>query len=351
MAKALRQRRDISNLPSEESDISSNEDFSSSNFNAPSNDVELYAKEVLNALLKDNLPPTPNNFSLYFDRILEDKNITLKKHIKSILELEENGNDETTLELESTLKQGFVSVKNILTVSAGLYKNMSLMSKILVKKKDELNNQDTFGVLNVINSLETDLTKLDDIFSKQLENLKTLYEQTATIVKNVENETIFDNKYGVYNRRYLLGKITQEIHLIKEFKHSSSLIMIELSKELLHDKKNENALSLMTRTIARLLLKTSRRSDTIAHYGNGIFCMLLKHTDINSSIKAAERLDELVHNSNFFMADREIELSVSIGITPITTTLTTEEIIVNALKAMEQAYREPSINYALISNE
>ena len=351
MAKALRQRRDISNLPSEESDISSNEDFSSSNFNAPSNDVELYAKEVLNALLKDNLPPTPNNFSLYFDRILEDKNITLKKHIKSILELEENGNDETTLELESTLKQGFVSVKNILTVSAGLYKNMYLMSKILVKKKDELNNQDTFGVLNVINSLETDLTKLDDIFSKQLENLKTLYEQTATIVKNVENETIFDNKYGVYNRRYLLGKITQEIHLIKEFKHSSSLIMIELSKELLHDKKNENALSLMTRTIARLLLKTSRRSDTIAHYGNGIFCMLLKHTDINSSIKAAERLDELVHNSNFFMADREIELSVSIGITPITTTLTTEEIIVNALKAMEQAYREPSINYALISNE
>jgi diguanylate cyclase (GGDEF)-like protein len=351
MAKALGKRRDITRIPTESLNTSSVEGTNSSNFNGPSNDVELYAKEVLNALLKDNLPPTPNNFSLYFDRILEEKSEPLKKQIKLILELEENNTDETTIELESSLKQGFVSIKNILTISAGLYKNISLMSKILVKRKEELQNNDTSNVQSIVNLLETDLIKLDDILKKQIDNLKTLYDQTATIVKNVENETIFDNKYGIYNKRYLLGKITQEIHLIKEFKHHSSLIMIELSKELMQDTSNERAFSLMTRTIARLLLKTSRRSDIVAHYGNGVFCMLLKHTDTNSSIKAAVRLDELVHNSNFFMADREIELSVSIGITPITTTLTTEEIVVNALKAMEKAYRDPNINYALISNE
>lgn len=351
MSKPLRKRRDITNIPSESPSTSSVGNVSSSNFNDPSSDVELYAKEVLNALLKDSLPPTPNNFSLYFDRILEDKSETLRKQIKSILQLEENSNDETTIELENTLKQGFVSVKNILTVSAGLYKNMALMSKILVKRKDELQNKETSNVLSVVNALETDLTKLDDILKKQIDNLKTLYEQTATIVKNVENETIFDNKYGIYNKRYLLSKITQEIQLIKEFKHHSSLIMIELSRELIQDKNNERALSLMTRTIARLLLKTSRRSDIVAHYGNGVFCMLLKHTDTESSIKAAQRLVELVHNSNFFIADKEIELSVSIGVTPVSITLTTEEIVVNALKAMEKAYKNPDISYALISNE
>lgn len=351
MAKALRKRRDITNIPSEGPSVSSGESINSSNLNGQSNDVELYAKEVLNALLKDNIPPTPNNFSLYFDRILEEKSETLKKQIKSILELEENSSDESTLEVENTLKRGFVSVKNILIVSAGLYKNISLMSKILVKRKNELQNKDASSVQTVVNSLETDLIKLNDILKKQTDDLKTLYDQTATIVKNVENETIFDNKYGIYNKRYLLSKITQEIHLIKEFKHHSSLIMIELSKELMQDKDKDRAFSLMTRTIARLLLKTSRRSDIVAHYGNGIFCMLLKHTDTNSSLKAAERLDDLVHNSNFFMADREIELSVSIGITPITTALTTEEIVVNALKAMEIAYKDPNKNYALISNE
>ena len=127
--------------------------------------------------------------------------------------------------------------------------------------------------------------------------------------------------------------------------------MIELSKDLTQNKNNEKALSLMTRTIARLLLKTSRRSDIVAHYGNGIFCMLLKHTDIDSSIKAAQRLVELVHNSSFFMADQEIELRVSIGITPITIAATTDEIVVKALKAMDKAYKDPNNSYASTLNE
>lgn len=352
MPKPLRKRRDITNVPAETIGMSLNTTSSSSSFNDPSNDVELYAKEVLGALLKDALPPTPNNFALYFDRLLENKSEHLRKQIKSILQLEENSNDETTIELENTLKQGFVSVKNILTVSAGLYKNMTLMSKILLKRKDELTeNQETSNVLSVVSSLEADLTKLDDILKKQIENLKTLYEQTATIVKSVENETIFDNHYGIYNKRYLLNKVTQEIQLIKEFKHTSSLIMIELSQELVQDKRYEKALGLMRRTIARLLLKTSRRSDIVAHYGNGVFCMLLKHTDLDSSIKAAQRLVELVHNSNFFMADQQIELNIAMGITPINIIHTTEQTVVNALKAMEKAYRDPNNSYAIYLDE
>ena len=51
------------------------------NMSEPTSDIEIYAKEVLSALIKDNLPPTPNNFSLYFDRLLEDKSEHLRKQI------------------------------------------------------------------------------------------------------------------------------------------------------------------------------------------------------------------------------------------------------------------------------
>ena len=351
MAKALRKRRDITSIPSGSVNATAQE-VSTPSFNDPASDVEIYAKEVLNSLLKDNLPPTPNNFALYFDRLLENKTESLKKQVKSIMQLEENSSEETTIELENTLKQGFVSVKNILTVSAGLYKNMTLMSKILEKRKDELNqDKDATNVLHIVDSLGMDLSKLDDILKKQIDSLKVLYEQTATIVKNVENETIFDNRYGIYNRRYLLNKITQEIQLIKEFKHKSTLITIELAKDIIQGKEGEKAVVLMTRTIARLLLKTSRRSDIVAHFGSGIFAMLLKHTDVESSIKAAQRLVELVRNSNFFLADKEIELNVSIGITPVNTESTTDEIVGRALKAMEKAYNTPNASYFLITSE
>ena len=314
----------------------------------PSSDIEIYAKEVLNTLIADNLPPTPNNFSLYFDRLLEDKSENLRKQIHSILELEENNDDENTIALEQSLKQGFSSIKGILGVTANLYKNMSLMTKILEKRKKELEDKpEAEEALAIISTLENDVTKLNSILKTQSTQMRSIYDDTAKIVKNVENETIFDNQFGVYNKRYLLTKIEQEMGLIKEFHHKSSLIMIELSRELKKSIKNEKAVLLMVRTIARLLLKTSRRSDIVAHYGNGVFSMLLKHTDIESAKKASERLCELVSNSNFFLADREIQLKISIGVTDIDPEFSVEEIVVSALDGIEKAYELKNSDYAV----
>ena len=312
-------------------------------------DLEVYAKEVLDALIRDSLPPTPNNFSLYFDRLLEDKSENLRMQVHSMLELEESNDDENTIILEQSLKQGFSSVKNILGVTASLYKNMTLMTKILEKRKNDLiANKDALPAASVANLLENDITKLNAIVKKQSVQMKTIYEDTAKIVKSVDSETIFDNKYGVYNKRYLLTKIDQEQELIKEFKHNSSLIMIELSKSLSEaDDVNEKAIALMNGAIARLLLKTSRRSDIVAHFGSGTFSMLLKHTDIESAKKASERLCYLVSNSNFFLADREIQLKISIGITDVTFESTDNEIIVSAMDGIQMAEADSDLDYAV----
>ena len=332
-------------------ETSSNVDMpviSALDMDSPSSDIEIYAKEVLNTLVADNLPPTPNNFSLYFDRLLEDKSENLRKQIHAILELEENNDDENTIALEQSLKQGFSSIKGILGVTASLYKNMSLMTKILEKRKQELADKpEAKEAMAIISTLENDVTKLNSILKTQSTQMRTIYDDTAKIVKNVENETIFDNQFGVYNKRYLLTKIEQEMGLIKEFHHKSSLIMIELSRELKKSVKNEKAVLLMVRTIARLLLKTSRRSDIVAHYGNGVFAMLLKHTDIESAKKASERLCELVSNSNFFLADREIQLKISIGVTDIDPDFSVEEIVVSALDGIEKAYELKNSDYAV----
>lgn len=318
------------------------------NMQEPTSDLEIYSKEVLGSLISDNLPPTPNNFSLYFDRLLENKDEKLRKQIISILELEESNDAENTILLEKSLKKGFAEVKNILGVTANLYKNISLMVKILEKRKIELKEKvSAEESADILHSLENDLTKLNSILQKQNTSMKTMYDSTAQIVKDVQNETIFDNQYGVYNKRYLMMKIEQEVELLAEFKHKSSLIMIELSKDLKDTLDNKKIITLMTRTIARLLLKTSRRSDIVAHYGQGVFTMLLKHTDIASAQKASERLCELVSNSNFFLADREIQLKISVGITDITINSSVEEIVVSAMDGMEKADASSDFDFAI----
>ncbi len=342
-----RKRRDINPVSSDMSSSSSSS-LKALDMDEASSDVEIYAKEVLRALLADNLPPTPNNFSAYFDRLLEDKSTNLRKQIVSMLELEESNDDENTILLEQSLKQGFSSVKNILSVTANLYKNMALMTKILDKRKKELvDHPESNQVIGILSSLESDVTKLNGILKKQSVQMKTMYDETASIVKGIENETIFDNQFGVYNKRYMMSKLEVEIDLINKFKHNSSLIFIELASSLKDSVNNEKAITLMTRTVARLLLKTSRRSDVVAHYGNGRFAMILKHTDIENAKRTSERLCDLVSNSNFFLADRELQLKISIGITNIDSVHSVEEIIVSAMDGMDQSDSKKNIDYTV----
>ena len=316
-----------------------------------SSGIDIYSAEVLQKLIDDNLPSTPNNFSLYFDRLLENKSENLRKQITMMLELEENNSndDENIILLEKSLKQGFSSVKNMLSITASLYKNMSLMTKIMSKRKNEFSNcSDLTEKAGVFFLVETDIEKLNTILKKQSSHMKKVYEDTALIVKNVENETIFDNQFGVYNKRYLLNKINKESESIKKLKHQSSLIFIELSKELTSTIKNNKEIIHMTRIIARLLLKTSRRSDIIAYYGDGMFAMLLRHTDLENAKRTSTRLDDLVSNSNIFIEDREVQLKISMGITNINIELDVDEIVVNAMDGIDKAYKDPHLNYAII---
>lgn len=352
MAGNLRKRRNISNVDANSEVPSFDSMDSNPELSEPTTDLEMYSKEVLSQLIHDNLPPTPNNFALYFDRLLEDKSEAMRKQINSVLEFEDNSDDEKTIELEKSLKTGFSSIKSVLQVTSNIYKNMSLMEKILFKRRQELGgNPDAQSVLSTVTSLDQDVGKLNNILKKQVDHMKKLYEDTASIVKNVENETIYDNKFGIYNKRYLINKLEQEKNLIEEFKHTSTLITIELSKIIEESVSSEKALLLMTRTIARLLMKTSRRSDVVAHYGDGVFAMVLKHTDIMNAKRASERLCELVSSSNFFLAEKEIQLKISIGIANISSERAVEETLVCALNAMAHAYENESEDYAVCTKD
>lgn len=314
----------------------------------PTSDLEIFAKEVMSALISNNLPPTPNNFSLYFDRMLEEKSDSLRRQIGAVLELEESNEDEKNVELEKTLKQGFSSIKSVLQLSTTLYKNMTLMEKILDKRREEVKSTPSLAVANdLIASLGNDVSKLSSILKKQVSHMKELYNETASIVKQVENETIFDDQYGVYNKRYLLSKLTQELHLIEEFKHKSSLILVSLSRATIAQINSEKAKGLMVRTVARLLLKTSRRSDTVAHYGEGVFAMLLKHTDTESAKRASERLYELVSSTNFFLGEQEITLRIAIGVAELSSAHSVEQTLAATLDAMEEANNETKARYTI----
>jgi len=90
----------------------------------PTNELETYAKEVLEAMIREGVPPTPSNFDAYFDKLLDDKPAVFRKRILRLLELEDGGEDDHQGVLEQYLKDAFVNVKKFLQHINLLYKNL-----------------------------------------------------------------------------------------------------------------------------------------------------------------------------------------------------------------------------------
>lgn len=302
------------------------------------NTIDAFATEVLDGLLSDGVVPTPSNFSLYFERTLDGKDTDFQKQILQILELEEGNDEERRVNFEKSVKSGFTYTKQILQIVATVYKNLNLMQTITQKRAKELEGVNNPAVaLSVMRSLEKDVKKLNDIMGKQNSSLKEVYKKSAEIISDIENEAIFDPKYGVYNRKYFMVQIEKEQKSVELFSHQSSLIMAKIPTSTSKTIRSEKGINLVTRTISRLLLKTSRRSDIVCHYGEGIFALLLKHSNLKSAKRAAERLYDMVSATNFFYGEKEYQLDIKMGITNIDGMKSPEECIECALEALKVA--------------
>jgi len=297
-----------------------------------------FAKEVLSKMLSDSVAPIPSNFSLYFDRLLDEKPEEFRKSVMQLLELEDASNDERKVNFEKKLKDSFINIKQILQAIALLYKNFSLMSEITKKRSKESKNvANSLAFQNVLSAFENDLARLGLVVEKENGEIKKLYQGTAAIVNEIESQTIYDSKFGVYNKRYLLKELERELKMMQQFGHQSTLVSARISDKLLKKIKSEKAKLLIIRTISRLVSKTSRRSDVVSHYGDGVFIIVLKYSDLFSAKKASERLHDLVTSTNFFFGEKEVNLDINIGIAKIEIGKDRNEIIKNALEALEKS--------------
>ncbi|BBG64795.1 hypothetical protein NNO_0093 [Hydrogenimonas sp.] len=128
-------------------------------------------------------------------------------------------------------------------------------------------------------------------------------------------------------------KLKQEEKLIKEFRHDSTVMMVRASEEVLRQVGSAKVRHLILRTIARLLLKTSRRSDLIAHYDDG-----LCHTHAAYIFRECQDGLRTPQGSGgeykLFVGDQEIMLDVEIGIARVDLDRSTEQTIVCALEGL-----------------
>ncbi|MEO1923373.1 MAG: diguanylate cyclase [Nautiliaceae bacterium] len=313
--------------------------------------LEKFAKKVLDKIIEDGTPPIPYYYKIYFLNMLDEEPLEFRKQVYELMSIEESNELEKDFELEKKLKISFKYSKELLQHTALMYKISASVKDLIKKHLEEISHITSPKAMEkILNQLSM---KIDNIYSKmenELKIVKQLYAKNVEIVKDIESNSMFDQRYGVYNKNYFLKILKKEIALIEKFAHTSSIVTIKLKDEVAEKLSNEKSRILANRSIAKIILKTSRRTDVVAHLGDGIFAMLLRHTDRIGAGKTVERLADMISNSAVFLEGEELELQIVAGVVEMKEKKTPDEYVANALEAMKKA-EEENILYIVYEDE
>lgn len=314
------------------------------------NALNKFSTNVLSHMLSDQVFATPDNFEVYFAKLLEGEDGELKSLIASLGSNDaEKTSAQTRIQMETEIRHGFVQIKNILQVISLVYKNLIVMEGIVKKRLDESKrNSNAFEIQDCIRAFSDDLSKLDTLMSRHINAIKTNYDEVGKVFKNISAQSVYDPQYAVFNKRYFIEVLRSNLAAVKKYGYSETMMFVQVDPKVLAKIDSMNDKRGILRNIAQTLFNISRRSDVVAHYDSGCFGVLMQHTDINGAKLACDRIRKLISQAKFFVSESELKLDLQMVLAPLNAKLSAEEIISNALDGLERANGK---NYEIVESK
>jgi len=130
---------------------------------------------------------------------------------------------------------------------------------------------------------------------------------------NLKMMSITDELTGLYNRRYLNERLTEEIERARRYKYPISCLMLDLDHfKNVNDTYGHQVGDLVLEEFARILKDSTRVVDIIARYGGEEFLIVLPMTNLKGAQTLAERIRRNVELHRF-AKDLALPVTVSVG--------------------------------------
>ncbi len=133
--------------------------------------------------------------------------------------------------------------------------------------------------------------------------------------KAAKEMAVTDSLTGLYNRRYLMDRFTQEISRA-ERKHISlgCLMMdIDLFKNI-NDSHGHDVGDYVIKKVAEVAKGVIREYDTLVRYGGEEFFALLPGESMEGARKVAEKIRTTIEEHNFTMNNHKLHVTLSLGV-------------------------------------
>lgn len=180
--------------------------------------------------------------------------------------------------------------------------------------------------------LQQDLSAAQKEIQRQRDEVESLVAEART-----------DTLTGLPNRRSFDEDLARRFDQWQRHQIPMSLVMVDVdSFKKFNDTHGHQTGDDVLRLVAQVLRRTLRQMDLAARFGGEEFAVLLPGTRLKDATVVAERLRAAVAGENFACGDKQLRLTISLGLASVVSEESAEELIKradNALYAAKNAGR------------
>ena len=159
-----------------------------------------------------------------------------------------------------------------------------------------------------------DLVKVGGSIFKFLDgdNIETQYHETIYTL------TIADGLTGINNKRYFLEYLEREMGRSHRYQRTLSMFMFDIDHfKQINDVHGHLAGDYVLRELAQSIKKLVRREQCFARYGGEEFAVVMPEDGPDKARVFAEKIRKLVEDKRFVFEDKDIPVTISIGVAEV----------------------------------
>ncbi len=197
-----------------------------------------------------------------------------------------------------------------------LHKSWESLRNISAFLRDHLSERQYYQVMHFV---EIKMQHFSNLLSLQsnayVENLQTNFSKIEKLYKKVEELSLTDSLTGLRNRRYLENNLYHMIMLAARQKVPIGFAMIDIDHfKVVNDAYGHLGGDFVLEELAAIIISFFRKSDIIVRYGGEEFFVVLFDSSQSRTMDLMSCLREHVEHHIFEHEDKQIHITISIGI-------------------------------------
>ena len=138
-----------------------------------------------------------------------------------------------------------------------------------------------------------------------------LRDQVSELSELVHTDTLT----GLFNFRYFIGALEQEMERTRRTGQDTGLIMVDLDYfKKVNDQWGHDAGNKALILAAQQIRTAVRKMDAPCRYGGEEFAVILPATNANHTLQVAERIRSMIEDAPLVVDQQEVQLTASFGI-------------------------------------